>query len=1058
MSTKLNKDHIEDIISLTSMQEGMLFHYMMDSEGLAYHEQVSIDLEGDIEPDLLQQAWDLVIQSNEMLRAVYRWRGIDKPVQVILRNHQVRMQCYDFSEQDNIEQCLAEVKQLDLQNRIDIEQETLRIALCKRGTNQYTMIISNHHIQYDGWSNAVMVNELMRTYKALYRGREPTTIVKSKFGEHVKWLESLDKSEQKSYWETYLAGAQPNDSLFSRGDQCAMEDYQVVLSKEIGDKMKEFVKENEISAAAFLYSVWGLLVQKLNCTRDIIFGATISGRNHHLQGIEQMIGLFINTIPLRIRTDPQETVASLLQKVNQMIKEQSQFESTPLVDVAKYAKIENKAPLFNSLVVIENYPLSEEHINDDTLTIKDYSAIGRTNYNLTLGITIQDGITLDFGYNCFTCQEIIIKIGHAFERILLTMLANKEMKVANIELLTKAERDQVLNQFNDTYADYPRDKTIQQLFEEQVEKTPDQVALVFNDTKMSYRELNQLANQVARNLRRRGVKADTIVGIVMDRSSLMIIGILGVLKAGGAYLPIDPDYPEERFDFMLADSGSKILLTESQLGDPIKFDGEKIDLTTSIFTEESTENLDRVNRPDDLAYVIYTSGSTGKPKGVMVEQRQVVNLALGQIKRFKLGEHERILQFYSIGFDPSVEQIFVALLSGSALYLVAKEILLSSREANGFIRRHAITHLDATPSFLEMLNFEELSSLKRVMSSAEACSVKLAKALSEKLAFYNSYGPTEATVTAIMHLVNPAKIGANIPIGKPITNYQAYILNNDRNLLPIGIPGELYIGGEGLARAYLNRPELTKEKFVENPFIANERLYRTGDWARWLPNGDIEFLGRIDHQLKIRGFRIELGEIEATLLKHPHLSEAVVICRENQLGKPYLCAYFVAKQPIEISELREYLAQELPDYMIPAQFIPLAKMPLTPNKKIDRQKLPQAELTRADDTTTYAPPETEAEKLIAQIWQDILAIDKVGLEDNFFDLGGNSLDIMKLSARLEKEFKQEIPVVMLFKYTTINLIINYLSEGGHVGTFKDRGSHVQSRKDKLRKLSERKRR
>ena len=1083
---KLDKKNIEDIISLTSMQEGLLFHYITDQSGQEYHEQVSIDLEGDLNLALWQRAWDFVIQKNEMLRVVFRWKGIDKPVQVILRNHQVLIQFYDYSEQEKSKRssCLAAIKRIDLDTRFNIEKETLRLAICKFSDNEYTMIISHHHILYDGWSNGIIIKELMSAYNALSRGEEPVTTPKSQFKEHVAWLKSQDKKQQKAYWSHHLHGAEQNDTFFSRGNLWEMKRHKRVLSQNVGDQIKAFAKMNEVSVAAVLYSTWGLLVQNLNYSRDITFGTTTSGRSHALKGINDMVGLFINTVPLRIQTNAHETAIQFIKKVNQLLKERQEFESTPLVDILKYAQVESNSPFFNSLVVIENYPLNPSEINNQTVKINAYSASGRTNYNLTLGITIQDMITLDFNYNCFTDYEMIMRIGQYFENIITMILCDERLKVDEIPLLAKPERDQLLYEFNNTFAEYPKDKTIQQLFEEQVQQTPNNIALMFNEIRMSYLELNHASNQVAQILRDGGVKPEAIVGIIMNRSPLMVIGILGVLKAGGAYLPIDPDYPEERINFMLVDSGSKLVLTESQLRNRIKFDGEKIDLTEITFDqdkvslfegniggtlEENLANLEIVNHPRDLAYVIYTSGSTGNPKGVMVEHQNVVNLITGQIKKLKITAASRILQISAMSFDAAVGQLFTALFSGASLYLADKH-LLSSKLAM-LLRDQQITHFIYTvPTHMEGLNLSELPHLKTVTCGGDVCTPKMIKKLNldPTCQFINNYGPTEATMIASMYTVTPDDDKPSIPIGKPLANIKMYILNLGGNPMPVGVAGELYIGGAGVVRGYMNLPRQTAEKFVANPFIKGERLYRTGDLARWLPDGNIEFLGRIDHQVKIRGFRIELGEIEAAILNDGRIHEAVVMVREEKvnlpegeaLGRKYLCAYFVASEKVDVPSLKKHLASKLPSYMVPAKFIPLAKMPLTPSKKIDRQSLPLPKLTRDDLNTTYVPPKTDDEKLVIGIWRDILATPKIGLEDNFFDLGGNSLDLMQVSARLEKEFNQEVPIVMLFRYPTVSGIVTYLNqdrgEANHTAVLKDSTPFIQNKKDRMKRISQRK--
>ena len=1022
MEIKLDRSNIEDIIPLTAMQEGMLFHSIMEPGSRLYHEQISIDFLGAMDVDLLQKAWDVVIEKNEILRTVYRWNNIKYPVQVVLKSHPLVMQNYDISGEER-EKKLKAIKQADFEDRIDIEQETLRVILCKCNENDYIMIISHHHILYDGWSSGIIIKELINAYHALGKGLEPRVAFKSKFSEYVKVIRAQDKGEQKKYWERYLEGVQQNDDLFSKVNLSEMKNYECVLQKEICDRLTEFARVNGISVAILLYCAWGILAGKLNNTRDIMFGITTSGRNHPIKGIENMVGLFINTIPLRIRTTEEETIFQLLKKVNQIMKAGQEFESTPLVDINAYAGISNQTQLFHSLVVIENYPLNVEDDQEGTLVIKNYAAIERTNYNLTLGMTIQDFIALTFQYNCFTDDEMIKRIGQYFERVISTMIVDENRRIIDIDILSPEENHKILYEFNETNADYPKEKLIHQLFEEQVAKTPANTALVFDGEILTYRELNEKSNQLARRLRGKGVKPDSLVGIMMERSSLMIIGILAILKAGGAYLPIDPDYPEERVRFMLEDSQLSILLTHSWISDRIGFSGEKIVLDNVEVDQDHTGNLELVNNSGDLAYVIYTSGSTGKPKGVMIEHGSLVNLAVGQKNKYMINEDDRVLQFYSVSFDPFAEQTFITLLSGASLYLADKVTLLDSLKFSMFLRSNAITHLDAVPTYLNELDFSELKQLKRIVSGGEVCSLDLAKRLSQKFEFYNGYGPTETTITATMYHVNPKRIPHPVSIGKPIANYQVYILNIDNRLSPIGIEGELWIAGNGLARGYLNHPELTAAKFIANPFVKGGRMYRTGDLVRWLPDGNIEFLGRVDHQVKIHGFRIELGEIERQILKLGVVKETVVLAKENK----GLCAYLVMEAEIAVSELRARLSESLPDYMIPSSFIQLEKIPLTPNGKVDAQALPEP-VDRIEEE--YVPPKNIIEEKLVQVWSEVLGREKVGIYDNFFDLGGNSLKSIKLVS-VARRYGIEFSIQDVFDKPAIALLGDHITKNDH---------------------------
>ena len=1095
MDSKLDRSNIEDIIPLTPMQEGMLFHYIMEPETLAYHEQISFGLVGKIKPDLMQKAWGFVTQKNEMLRAVYRWKNIDNPIQVILKNHQVAMSYYDLTKKE-VEQKLAEIKQADFRNRIDIEQETLRVMLCKCGANDYTMIISNHHILYDGWSSGIMIKELINAYHALYKGSELNAPFKNKFSEYVKWIASRDKTEQKNYWKSYLAGAEQNDGLFSRVNQSVMKSYKCVLQQDLSDLIINFSKENGISTASLLYCAWGILAQKLNNTHDIIFGTTISGRNHPIKGIANMVGLFINTIPLRVQTDSEETIFQLLEKVNEATKNGHEFECTPLVDIQAYAGINNQSQLFNSLVVIENYPLNINDYQDEILAITHYSATPRTNYNLTLEITIQERISLNFQYLCFEDDNMIKRVGQYFETILTAIIFDKNSKVIDLDILSQKERNQLLFKFNDTNVAYPRDKTIYQLFEEQVEKTPENVALVFGEENLTYRELNEKTNQMARRLRESGVKPDHIVGLMVERTPAMIIGMLGIMKSGGAYMPIDPDHPEERVKFMLKDSESTILLTQSWLSDKVDFSGEKINLDDLKNYSINAENLELVNSSRDLAYVIYTSGTTGNPKGVLIEHRSIVNTLFWRKGFYQFNDRDVTLQIPTYTFDSSVADIFTPLISGSSLVLIEQDKRLDGGYLKETIITNKVTNFLITPTFYNSLLDSDLTgveTLRVITVAGESLHEDILRKhfeLFKDVTVINEYGPTENSVCSTGYKINHKT--DKILIGEPINNTRAYIVDDKNNLMPICVAGELCLSGNGLSRGYLHNDELTMKKFVKNPFEKNGVMYRTGDLARWLPDGNIEFLGRIDHQVKIRGFRIELEEIESQILKFDAVKETVVVafrserttvgtncspaatvpvathrgsyllvprkapdvpsrskkskilerlsCRSTESivskcglggvrgqkeieGDQYLCAYFVSEVEIPISELREHLSENLPNYMIPSHFIQLESIPLTPNGKLDRKALPEPE---GKGSAEYVAPRNQTEEILAQIWSEVLGKEQIGVYDNFFELGGHSLKATVVISRIHKELNVELPLKELFSRPTISGISDYL--------------------------------
>ncbi|WP_068775549.1 non-ribosomal peptide synthetase [Paenibacillus sp. FJAT-26967] len=607
-------------------------------------------------------------------------------------------------------------------------------------------------------------------------------------------------------------------------------------------------------------------------------------------------------------------------------------------------------------------------------------------------------------------------------RLLSAQLVKPELKLGDADLLSEDEKHQQLKLFNNTAVEYAHELTIHQLIEEQARRVPDAVAVVYEQQQLTYRELNEQANRLARTLRDAGVKPDQLVGLMLSRSLEMAVGILGILKAGGAYVPIDPEYPEERIRYLLEDSGASLLLTQEHLRERVSFEGTMIALDREDSYSENRSDLEPASGPDHLAYVIYTSGTTGKPKGVLVEHRGLSSLKTMFGRTLQISGRDRVVQFASLSFDASCWEIFKALFFGAALYIPSKETILDYRLFETYMNENGITAAILPPTYATYLNPENMPALQKLITGGSAVSAEFVQQWKDNVQFFNAYGPTEASiVTAVWSASAEDKDWKSVPIGRPIQNHRIYIVDSSDQLLPLGVAGELCIAGVGLARGYLNRPDLTAEKFVDNPFEPGERMYRTGDLARWLPDGNIEYMGRIDHQVKIRGYRIEVGEIEEQLLKTGRVQETIVVARETADSQSQLCAYFVAEVKLRGSELKEALARELPGYMIPSHFVQLPRMPLTPNGKIDRKALPAPE-AGASSGTEYVAPRSLLEIKLVGIWQEILGLEHIGVKDNFFELGGSSLSLMRLIQTIYDETGVEIPLQQGFQQLTVEAI------------------------------------
>jgi iturin family lipopeptide synthetase B len=1133
---RLDKDNIEDILALTPMQEGMLFHYLKEPESSYYFEQLSLEISGEIDPGIFEKSWNFVIEINEMLRTVFRWEKVEHPIQIILAGHTLQPRYFDFSDSDidEIQKRLEEVKVKDRAERFDLQEVPFRVTLCKIGEDKHEMIIGNHHILYDGWSNGIILKEFFRAYHTLCKGerliRPP---VKTPFKEFIKWIQSQDRNIQEKFWGEYLDGIDTPTALPIKrrsSEVKSAESVSLILVKDIKDKLDVFVNDNRVTLASVFYTAWGILLQKYCGCDDVIFGTTVSGRSTGVKGIEDMVGLFINTIPLRVQSTPGVKIIDVLTGIETLLLERKEFENTPLVDIGSYSSVAGSESLFDTMVAIENYPLDNRLVpGDRLLSVHSYSMAEMTHYDLTVGIMLFNEIEIRFSFKReLFDKETVENLASHFKGIVRNIIENPETVLSQLEIISIEEKNRILYDFNNTAAEYPAGKTIHELFEEQVERTPNHVALVgpklqntkyklqtnskpqitnskqrgtlradfldaFGEIQLSYGLLNEESNRLAYTLIEKGVQPDTIVGIMVERSVEMIIGILSILKSGGAYLPIDPEYPQERIDFMMKDSWAKLLATTGNLAKEDekvrRWEGEinyieellraydPLSFSTSSSASSAVKNLLPAtgNLPPaiSLAYIIYTSGSTGRPKGVLIKHGAVVNRLNWMQQMYPLGSHDIILQKTPFTFDVSVWELFWWSFYGARLCLLYPGEEKDPAAIIKAIDRNYVTTMHFVPSMLNaFLAYIESSresyrcvGLRQVFASGEVLGAshveqfhRLLKVNEDcRLRLVNLYGPTEATVDVSYYNCSADHRfdKVTVPIGKPINNIRLYIVNIDLGLQPIGIAGELCIAGVGLARGYLNRPELTSERFIyfahHSPLtihhspITNQYLpeghlllraksqeprakfYKTGDLACWLSDGNIEFLGRIDHQVKIRGSRIELGEIENRLLNHHEIKEAVVLVQEEEKGDKYICAYVVCRSKPSVSELREYLGKKLPDYMIPSYFVKLEKIPLNANGKIDRKALPGLRGNSLNDDIECIPPQNEVEKILVEIWKKVLGREEVGINQNFFAIGGDSIKSIQIISRMSSA-GYKVEMNDLFQYPIISKLAPHVKK------------------------------
>ena len=1019
----------EDYYPASSAQKRLYLQSQFEGIGTSYNMPGAVRLDGQLDKQRFEQVFEDLIRRHATLRTSFTM--IDDQVVQRIEEELVFEITYLEGQEGNEEEIIDNfIRPFDLG-----EPPLLRIGLVELAPDQYLMIFDMHHIISDGVSMEILIKEFF----ALYQGQKLPEL-KLQYKDFSTWQNRLFQKglmeEQEGYWlETFSDGVPilnlptdyPRPSLQSfRGD---------VLEFEIDGKLTEELKELAAKRGTTIYmlllAAYHLLLAKYSGQEDIVIGSPIAGRRH--ADLENIIGMFVNMIALRNRSEGDESFNEFLDQVKETtIKafDNQEYQFEELVDKLQLQRDLSRNPLFDVVFSLQSPQPEVEDMEGLQIEPWDFeSKIAK--YDLALdALEVDDRLLFSFEY-CIDLfkEETIERLAGHYTNILKAIIANPEIKLANLELLSPDQRDKILYQFNETEMDYPRDKTLHQLIEERAEKIPQEIALVHGREEMTYDQVNKGANRLAHRLRNSGVVQDSLVGIMADRSNEMIIGILAILKAGGAYLPIDPNYPLERIRYMVEDSDIEILLTQQGYEETIDFGGEIINLDDIRTLTGPDHNPENINQATDLAYLIYTSGSTGKPKGVMIQHQSVVNLSHYYNNLFSLDKKQRIAHLSNVSFDTSVVEIFPPLIFGSRVYIIDREVALDRRRFVQYVSENQINIAQFVPMALRelLVDNQKPESLERIIVGGDKLDDELKdRIIEEGYKLTNHYGPTETTVDAVVaHCQRSVTT-----IGQPIANTQVYILDKDDNLAPIGVPGELCIGGEGLARGYLNRPGLTADKFVDNPVMPCQKIYRTGDLASWQPDGKINFLGRIDNQVKIRGYRIEPGAIEAKLVENQSVAEAVVVDRLDADGSKYLAAYLVLEsgqlEDREV-ELKDYLSNYLPEYMIPGAFIQLEKIPLTPNGKIDRKALPEPDM-RFEASVEYQPPTNEIEFTLVQIWQDILRIDGLGIDHNFFEIGGHSLKVMVLVSRIHKELNVEIPFSQVFKTPTIREMAAYIQQ------------------------------
>lgn len=1059
---------------LSSLQQGMLFHWLSAPQAGTDVEQMVCTLHEELNISSLRRAWARVVERHEVLRTSFSWREDGYSEQCVLPH--VDLPWYecdwrDLSTDDQADR-LKRFYCDDRRRGFDLGRAPMsRVTLLRLGETEYRLVWTFHHAILDGRSFPIVLKEVFGCYEAYCIGQEMQLDPPIPYRAFIDWLQHQDPAKAESHWRQRLAGFSaptplvvdriPSSSVQIRDRQA---DERVYLTGDITCALKSFAQENQLRLGTLVQGAWALLLSRYSGEEDVVFGTVRACRKSTIDGADDMVGLFINTLPIRVSVTPGALLVDWLKRLQLQWRDLRSYEHTPLVCVQAWSEVPGGKPLFESILMFENYQLdallSEQ---GGSWANRSFRLFEQTNFPIT--VTVYSGmhlcIQIEFDRSRFDPQTISRMLGH-MKVLLESMLQGPLQRLDELSMLTQEERNQLLVEWNATRVNYPADALLHELFEAQAERTPSAIAVDFDGKQLSYGELNDRANRLARHLRKVGTEPDTRVAVCMERSLDLVVALYGILKAGGAYVPIDPEYPQDRVAFMLQDSAASVLLTQTRLADSIRnrcatvicLDGD-----WDQIAREDSGNPSVSMSPDNLAYMIYTSGSTGKPKGALNTHRGICNRLLWMQDHFALTSKDQVLQKTPFSFDVSVWELFWPLLVGARMVVAAPGGHRDPAYLVNLIRERQITVAHFVPSmlriFLEEAGSGSCRSLRYVICSGEALPFDLQERFFELLPseLHNLYGPTEAAVDVTSWTCRRNDQRRMVPIGKPIANTQVYILDRHRHPVPIGVPGELHIGGVQVGRGYHNRPDLTEERFIPDPYGGSPaaRLYKTGDLCRWLEDGSIEYLGRMDFQVKIRGFRIELGEVESVLASHALVRRCLVTAREDEKGERHLVAYVVwlgANAP-PISEVREYLMRKLPDYMVPSAFISLPEIPMAPNGKVDLRALPAADESQfSAESAKGLQPIDEVERTIADIWREVLAISSIDRESNFFDLGGDSIRLMRVRVRLQQAFHKEFEMLDLLQCSSVRSLASHVrGEAEEVAIPQQGSAEIIARRD-----------
>lgn len=1040
---------IGDSFPLTPMQEGMLYHSLAYPDRGVDVQQVLCTIDDCFDHDRFEAAWSRLTQRHAVLRTRFEWEGRDQPVQTVLEQVTLAIQVYDLqaTESERQELTLREFLRNDRKRGIHLGSAPLmRLSVFMLGESGFTFVWTYHHVILDGRSDEIVLRDFLLLYEN-GDGSDPLRVVPShSYRKYAGWITSRSFEDDRAFWTEELKSLDSTTPVpFAEQKSVAPgPDAPGVVTSWIGAPdlaaLRAFAGQENVTLNTLVQSAWALLLHHYSGQDDVVFGTTRACRYSGIEGQKDMVGLFINTIPFCVHVGREQTLSELMAAVRSRHLSLRPYENTPLWLIQQTAPKLSGEPLFHSILVFERGSLKNRLRSLgrrwERISVQRYQ---KTGFPVCLVVYDDDdelSLRVEYERNLLSAADAGRVLEH-MKTLLSRMPGSAHERAAHVPYLTAAELQTLLYDWNTTHRDYPAGRTLVDLFRSQVARTPTRIAVTYEGNSLSYEALNGQSNQLAHYLSAMGVGPDVPVGVFMERSLALVIAIYGIEKAGGAYVPLDPEYPADRVRFMVEDAGLPIVIVQEHLIERLDAGSARlvrIDSEWDRIGTESSEDPRRRAGEHNIAYIIYTSGSTGQPKGVMNEHRGIVNRLLWMQEAFGLDETDRVLQKTPYSFDVSVWEFFWPLQVGSQLVMAAPGGHRDNTYLVRRIRESGITTIHFVPSMLELFleepNLEQCQSLRRVICSGEALRREHQRRFYERLSceLHNLYGPTEAAVDVTHWPCRKDDAGTTVPIGFPVANTTIYILDRAGQPVPVGCVGEIHIGGVQVARGYLNRPDLTAERFIPDPFskVAGARLYKTGDLGRFLPDGAVEYVGRADFQVKIRGLRVELGEIENVLHQYDGIGQNVVMLMERAPGDTVLVAYYAGagSGTIDPADAKRFLGRSLPDYMVPQYFVELDHIPLSPNGKISRKDLPVPMFER-NSSAVFVGPRNQDERTLAKIWSDLLGVEKVGIDDSFFDLGGHSLLLLRLLAKLRAHFAIELSVTDLFAHPTIRSLVEY---------------------------------